>query len=90
MPLYTCECESCSSHSEYYSPIASRRDSPNCECGGDTHIIITPTQIAPAFQSYKAIAGDGRWIHSRTQHKNFLRENNLTEVGNDKSILPEE
>jgi hypothetical protein len=46
-------------------------------------IISTPSMVMPDIQPYKAVAGDGRWITSRSQHRNFLRENGLVEVGNE-------
>jgi putative FmdB family regulatory protein len=84
MPVYTYECESCSHKTDAVRSIDDRYDTPKCKCGGDTKKIITPTQIAPMFQSYKAVAGDGRMIHSKQQHKNFLSENNLQEVGTER------
>lgn len=39
--------------------------------------------IMPDIQPYKAIAGDGRWIHSRSEHREFLKQNGLQEVGNE-------
>jgi len=90
MPLYTYECESCLNRVEDYRKIDERHSSPECECGSKTKLVITPTNIAPDFQPYKAVAGDQRWIKSRDEHKKFLKENNLVEVGTDTSILPKE
>jgi len=41
------------------------------------------------IQPYQAITGDmqGKWITSRSQHKAFLRRNNLVEVGNEKAYF---
>ena len=87
MPLYTYRCDDCDSTQDAVRTIDNRDDCPEClSCGELTHKIITPTQIAPQFQSYKAVAGDQRWIHSKSQHNNFLKENSLTEVGNDQSM----
>ena len=38
---------------------------------------------------YQAITGDmqGKWITSRSQHRDFLRRNNLVEVGNEKDYF---
>ena len=41
------------------------------------------------IEPYKAVTGDmqGKWITSRSQHKAFLKRNNLEEVGNEKSYF---
>ena len=41
------------------------------------------------IEPYKAVTGDmeGKWITSRSQHREFLRRNNLVEVGNEKSYM---
>jgi hypothetical protein len=42
--------------------------------------------IMPDMQPYKAVAGDmaGKYITSRSQHREFLRRNNFQEIGNEK------
>ena len=89
MPVYTYKCILCKHETDAVRTVDERHLTPPCNCGGDTKKIITPTQIAPQFNSYKAMAGDQRMIHSRDEHKNFLSENNLEEVGNDTSIKPD-
>lgn len=41
------------------------------------------------IEPYQAITGDmaGKWITSRSQHREFLRRNNLVEVGNEKEYM---
>ena len=77
MPVYTYECLLCKHKTDAVRTIDNRYDTPPCKCGGSTEKIITPTNITPQFQSYKAAAGDQRWIHSQQQHNNFhyLRQN---------------
>lgn len=89
MPIYTYKCNSCYKVQDAVRTVENRNDTPNCECGGKTLKIIIPPMVAPQFQAYKAVAGDQRVIRSRTEHKNFLSENGLEEVGNDTSIKPE-
>lgn len=84
MPVYTYQCLLCEHKTDAVRTIAERHITPKCKCGGGTEKIITPTHIAPMFQPYKAVAGDGRMITTKQQHKNFLSENNLEEVGNEK------
>ena len=45
--------------------------------------------IIGEFQPYQPVTGDmeGKWITSRKQHREFLRRNNLVEVGNEKSYF---
>jgi hypothetical protein len=41
------------------------------------------------IQPYRAITGDmqGKWITSRSKHREFLRRNDLVEVGNEKDYF---
>lgn len=41
--------------------------------------------VVPDIEPYKPVTGDmaGKWIHSRRQHREFLKRNNLVEVGNE-------
>ena len=45
--------------------------------------------IIGEFTPYQPVTGDmqGKWITSRRQHREFLRRNNLVEVGNEKSYM---
>ena len=45
--------------------------------------------IVGEFQAYQPVTGDmqGKWITSRRQHREFLKRNNLVEVGNEKSYM---
>jgi hypothetical protein len=42
--------------------------------------------IIGEFKPYRPVTGDmeGKWITSRRQHREFLKRNNLVEVGNEK------
>lgn len=55
--------------------------------GSSTSTLING--VLPEFQPYKPVTGDmeGQWITSRRQHKEFLRRNNLVEVGNEKGYM---
>lgn len=41
------------------------------------------------FKPYKPVTGDmeGQWITTRGQHREFLKRNNLVEVGNEKAYM---
>lgn len=45
--------------------------------------------IIPDIEPYEARAGDvsGKYITSRKEHREFLRRNNLEEVGNEKDYF---
>jgi hypothetical protein len=41
------------------------------------------------FKPYRPVTGDmeGKWITTRRQHREFLKRNNLVEVGNEKAYM---
>jgi hypothetical protein len=45
--------------------------------------------IVGDIEPYKAVTGDmqGKWITSRSKHREYLRRNNLIEVGNEKAYF---
>lgn len=45
--------------------------------------------VIPDIEPYKAVTGDmcGQWVTSRKEHREFLRRNNLVEVGNEKPYM---
>jgi hypothetical protein len=49
----------------------------------DSHHIIGE------FKPYQPVTGDmeGQWITTRRQHREFLKRNNLVEVGNEKAYM---
>lgn len=48
--------------------------------------ITAAYHIQPSFTPYKAIGGDRRYIKNRGEHRDFLKEFNYEEVGNDPSM----
>lgn len=85
MPVYDYRCPSCSIMVAEYRTVEDRANGPICSsCGTKTDKVISaPSMVIPDIQPYKAVAGDQRWIHSRAEHRQFLRENGLEEVGNE-------
>lgn len=57
-------------------------------CGQTTERRLNAPMVAPSFTPYKAIAGDRRYIRNKAEHRDFLREFNYVEVGNDASMAP--
>ncbi len=84
MPTYDYRCEKCEKSKTEYRTVENRNLGPFCSCGTQmAKVISAPAMVIPDIQPYKAVAGDQRWITSRKQHREFLRENSLVEVGNE-------
>jgi hypothetical protein len=45
--------------------------------------------VIPDIEPYVAVAGDmaGKVIHSRKEHREFLRRNNFVEIGNERDYM---
>lgn len=84
MPVYQYQCPKCKKNRDEYRTMETRHEGPLCSCGAKMDkVICAPSMVIPDIQPYKAVAGDQRWITSRSQHRQFLRENGLEEVGNE-------
>lgn len=90
MPTYEFQCVTCGKVIEEWKKIADRNKNKPKHCGKLTRPIISAPMVAPLFNEYRAIAGDRRYIRTRQEHKDFLREFGYEEVGNDKSYYPTE
>lgn len=83
MPTYEYRCVKCSELSTAHRTVENRKNAPVCSCGGETEKIISaPSMVMPDIREYKAVAGKQETITSRAQHREFLRRNDLVEVGN--------
>jgi hypothetical protein len=90
MPTYAARCTQCKREFEYFvAKIDERNDTPD-HCGVKAERIMNAPMVAPLFTDYRAIAGDRRYIRTRQEHKDFLREFGYEEVGNDLSYYPTE
>lgn len=83
MPVYDYRCVSCQAMAVEFRTVDNRHDCPRCStCGSETQKVISaPSMIMPDIQPYRALAGDRRYISSRVQHRQFLREYGFEEVG---------
>lgn len=89
MPIYALQCSAgCGHEQDIYRAIAERdRDLPDC-CGSlMTRKIVAP-MVAPDISAYQAVAvdvatGKAPVINSRSAHRDFLKRNGYTEVGNE-------
>lgn len=78
MPTYTAECQSCHTTQDYYRTVAERHDTPACECGGKTKLVLMPTFVMDDIPPYVSHT-TGRVIGSRTKRRDDLRRSNCRE-----------
>ena len=85
MPVYVWECPKCHNGRETVASIAERNRQEVCKCRTLMQRVITPARVSPDISPYIAVAGDmaGKPITSRKQHREFLKRNRFTEVGNE-------
>lgn len=84
MPVYSYRCQSCERRSDKYNPVDLRHaHAPYCH--GKMELEIQAAMVQPDIAPYRAVAGDraGQMITSRRAHKEFLKRNRFTEVGNE-------
>lgn len=84
MPIYEYRCK-CGNMEDIFHKIVDRNEVTTCSCCNQamTRVISSPSMVIPDIQPYKAIAGNQPYITSRSQHRQFLKQNGLQEVGNE-------
>ena len=88
MPIYTTRCACCEMETDIYRTVDERdRDLP-MHCGERMARKVTAPYVAPDIQAYQAVAvdvatGKPPVISSRSAHRDFLKRNGYTEVGNE-------
>ena len=84
MPLYTYECDHCGDCTDAFASVEERHTAAP-DCHGKMRLSIQPSMVQPDIAPYRAVAGDrmGQMITSRKEHREFLRRNHFTEVGNE-------
>lgn len=84
MPTYTYECGHCGEAAEAILPVSERHTAAP-ECHGKMQLVIQAAMVSPDIAPYRAVAGDrmGQMITSRREHREFLKRNRFTEVGNE-------
>lgn len=94
MPTYEYECGACGAVIEIVSRIADRDAPVTCPCQRERaaaerlvakRVILTAPMGQPDIAPYLGTAGDrkGLPITSRREHREYLKRNNLREVGTD-------
>jgi hypothetical protein len=91
MPMYATCCQACGNEDQIYRTVAERDlNIPEClHCGGEMKRMITAPMVAPDIGPYQAVAvdvatGKPPVINSRSAHRDFLKRNGYTEVGNER------
>ena len=82
--LYGYRCPSCATGFERIESVAHAMDEQPCpDCGMASARELTAPMVSPDIAPYQAVAGDkaGGYITSRREHREFLKRNNLVEVG---------
>lgn len=82
MPLYSIECRQCGHHDEIYRRFADMDDLPE-HCGEPMHRVVCAPMVYGDIEPYISQI-DGSIIHSRSRHKEHLRDHGCIEVGNEK------
>ena len=85
MPLYDWRCPACHAPREVLRAVEDCMAPETCACGQWMVRELTPLHVMPDLAPYRAVAGDraGEMITSRKDHREFLRRNNFSEVGNE-------
>lgn len=84
MPLYSYCCPTCEHQEDGFATVDERHTGAP-ECHGKMSLQIVPAMLSPDIAPYQAVAGDraGQYITSRKEHREFLKRNRFTEVGNE-------
>jgi putative FmdB family regulatory protein len=78
MPLYTAQCKTCNQETDYYSSVANRDTTPQCQCGGETKKIISTYRVHGDMEPYLDENLD-TYIKSKQHRQQVMREKGVTE-----------
>lgn len=83
--LYEYECPDCGESVEIACAVKDHKPTLKCECGSRMVQQLGAAYVSPDIAPYRAVAGDraGQMITSRKDHREFLKRNRFTEVGNE-------
>lgn len=79
MPLYGVKCLKCGTEQDIFRSFSTYDDLPTC-CGERMQRLIYASYVVDDIQPYRSMA-DGKWITSRSAHRNHLKAHRLIEVG---------
>lgn len=86
MPVYDIQCDVCKKESFIFRSIATRDEYLPICCNQSMHRKISAPYVTDDITPYKSQI-TGEMIESRSQHRNHLKDNNCTEVGNETKYL---
>lgn len=87
MPTYEFFCGTCRKRFDIVKPMAQSSDA-EFHCGTQAERVFTAPHVIGVFEPYRSMGPERQWIHTRQEHKDFLRRYGYEEVGNDPSMAP--
>ena len=89
MPTYDFECQKCRKEFEWVSSVEGRKDAkcPACKSGNVVQLFDkcgtqVQADILPYFDN-----GAGRWFHSRSERRAWMKGEGVEEIGNDRETM---
>lgn len=86
MPLYDACCSKCGDTEEVYRKMDERHNLGACKCGGERYIAYNPPTPMRDIEGYVSPI-DGKWVGSRSQHREHMKRHGVIELGNEKPQL---
>jgi len=86
MPLYDACCSLCGSVEEVFRKMDDRHNLGLCECGGVRYQAFTPPRAMSDIEGYVSPI-DGKWVGSRSEHRDHMKRHGVIELGNEKPKL---
>ena len=95
MPIYTMKCQACDHEQDIFRKLAEIDDDLPKHCRQRMVRKITAPAVHADLPAYQAIAVDQKTgtvpvIEGRSQHREYLKRNGYSEVGNDMPTAPRE
>lgn len=85
MPLYDARCE-CGAVKEILRTYAERDVPEPCECGQQMKRVWLPSRVMRDIEGYVSPI-DGKWVGSRSEHREHMKKHGVIELGNEKPKL---
>src|SRR5438045_3286802 len=85
MPLYDAKCE-CGRVKEIMRSYEARDVPETCECGAEMKRVWLPSRVMRDIEGYVSPI-DGKWIGSRSDHREHMKRHGVIELGNEKPTL---
>ena len=85
MPLYDAKC-GCGRVKEILRSYEERDVPETCECGEPMKRVFLPSRVMRDIEGYQSPI-DGKWIGSRSEHREHMKRHGVIELGNEKPKL---